>query len=73
MYRICLQPDNTFFEAAHSVHGTNYAPPWNARFGGMGLPVPYVNDMARGHSILTEAQQSAPFAPVNAMASIALS
>jgi hypothetical protein len=29
--------------------------------------------MARGHSILTDAQQSAPFAPVAAMASIALS
>ena len=78
MYCICLERDDTLFEATLPVHSSGYAPQWNAptlhtsvqdqRYG---VTVPYVNDMDRGYGFWTDAQQSAPFAHMTAMASIA--
>ena len=75
--RICLERDDTLFEAGLPVHSSGYATQWNAptlhssvqdqRYG---WPVPYVNGVAGSYSVWTDAQQSASFAPVRAMASI---
>jgi hypothetical protein len=76
----CLERDDPLFEAALPVHGSSYAPQWNTptmhssvqdqRYG---VPVPYVNDMARSYNVWTDPRQSAPFAPATAMVSITLS
>ena len=70
MYHVCLELDDSLFEAALPAHGSGYAPHWSAptlhssvqdqRYGG---PVPYVNDMAHGYGVLTGAHQSTSLAP----------
>jgi hypothetical protein len=77
--RVFLEHDDTLSEAALPVHSSGYAPQWNAptlhssfQNQQYGLPVPY-NDVASSYSIWTDAQQSASFAPMGAMASIVFS
>jgi hypothetical protein len=74
---LCIECDNTLFEAALPVHSYGYAPQWNApapcpsvqdqRYS---APVAYVNDVACGYGVWSDAQERAPFAPAKAMASI---
>jgi hypothetical protein len=80
-----LELDDIPFEVAPPVHCSSYLTQRNAptlhssaqaaqdqRYG---MPMPYINDMARGYSGWTDAQQSAPFIPQApmAIASIAFS
>ena len=76
----CLECDDTIFEAVLSVHSSSYAPQWNApplhssiHDQHYGAPVAYVNDVVCGYGVWSETQQSAPFAPGKAMASISSS
>jgi hypothetical protein len=79
VYLIYLECDDTIFEAALPAHSSGYAPQWNAptlhssvqdqRYG---APVAYVNDVVCGYGVWSDVQQSAPFAPASAMASINL-
>jgi hypothetical protein len=80
VYRICLERDDTLFETTLPVDSSGYAPQRNApalhsriqdqRYG---VSVPYANHVASSYTVWTDAQQSTPFAPVRAMASIAFS
>jgi hypothetical protein len=77
VYCICLERDDTCFEATLPVHSSGYAPQWNAptlhtsvqdqRYG---VTVPY-DDVDCGYGFWADAQQSTPFAHMTAMVSIA--
>ena len=74
--RICLERDEIIFEAALPAHCYSLAPQWNTPTPHSSVldqryrMVPYVGDIARNHNVWTNPQQSVPFAPVKAMASI---
>ena len=77
MYCICLERDDTRFEAVLRVHSSRYAAQWNThtphssvqdqRYG---APVPYVNEVVCGYGVWSDTQQSAPFTSLTAMVSI---
>ena len=77
MYRICLDCDDTLFEAVLPVHSSSYGPQWNvpilhssAQDQRNGAPVAYVNEVVCGYGVWSDTQQSAPFTLLTAKASI---
>ena len=74
MYRICLDRDDTHFEAVLPMHSSGYAAQWNAHTPHTSVqdqrydaPVPYVNEVVCGYGVWSETQQSVPFTPLTAM------
>ena len=65
-----LSMTTLFFEPAPPAHCCSYGPQWNAptlhssaQDNRYSMPGSYINDMARGHGVWADAQQSAPFTP----------
>jgi hypothetical protein len=78
---IYLKHDDIIFEVAPCAHCFSYDPQWtwstptlhsSVQDQRYGMPVPYVNGMARGYDVWDEAQQGAQFTPAEETATASI-